>query len=336
MLISSARTGFYACTQLVRGNFRNRLYHRYPVERRVCTLRYFSSGGFWDRILPSRERAEQEEEPVMEPLAEKQLADNDQEILHGNKNIDWEKQDKKAAKAKKSRAMFRELQRTVGVRSSVNLSLEPLRRGTEFPSASFPVVVRSLAGSNLQLKDAITQADATVVFVSANNAVSQPTVTNFHNMLCDYFANRPHGVVQSFEFSLGSIGFLRQAMIPMLEGFLRNGTPEERQAHTAFIAKDTPRLKTILGMDDMLIGFWYVCDRNGNVRQSGRCDSEKYELMLSMVEDTINATSKGDEGISDSKIVTTGVSRKSDLIKDESIASLKRQASQAVRSKSAK
>ncbi len=88
---------------------------------------------------------------------------------------------------------------------------------------------------------------------------------------------------------------MHQVMHGTLEGFLRRGTPKQRHAVTAYISKNTSNVKLALGIDDILIGFFYVVNRKGVVHASGRCDEHNVEVMVAAVEEAVAAEGAAQE-----------------------------------------
>jgi len=268
------------------------------------------SDGFWGKMFPGVEEppnaSNDSQQGSVEEVPDQTQAGAEENNAGGRETDGVSEQDdpevtgrpltkaeKHKRKIAKSQKIMRELERTVGVRYAVNKQLQPLKRGSDFPANAFPIVMKSLDGSQFEVREVCSKAPATVFFASANNAASQPTVTKFHDAFVEHFGYQDDGNVEShpqaYEFSIGSTGLLQQFMSGMLEGFLRKGTPAERQPSTAYITKNTSNLKMALGMDDILVGFFYVCDRDGRVSLSGRCDEEKVDAMLASVEEVIAA-----------------------------------------------
>lgn len=290
------------------------------VFRRQSPQRCFSDGnGFWDKLFPSNKK----EEKAQDSNQRQHRGNSDdfqrgvgveevEEDVEGSRSVESEtetsgrpltKAEKHKRKIARSQRLMRELERTVGVRYAVNKELEPLAKGAKFPTSAFPIVMKSLSGAQFQVGKLCARAPVTVFFASANNAASQPTVTKFHDAFVERFGSLDERATsqaasddadvaaapQAVELSIASSGLLPQFMGGMLEGFLRNGTPAGRHESTAFVTTQTSQIKQALGIDDILVGFFYVCDRSGNVQLSGRCDEDKVELMLAAVEELIAA-----------------------------------------------
>ena len=269
-----------------------------------------SSGGVWDRLFGDSEAHAADQvgsgrRGLREPFVE-EVEPGQRRTSEGPKtDAQLTKEAKHKKKIAKSQRLMRELERTVGVRYAVNTKLVPLVRGEEFPVRAFLVVMKSLDGGKFQIAAACEKAPATLILASTNNAAAQPTVTRFRDEFCAHFEEfSDHSLLdddsgserpQSLELSLASVGLLQQMLAGMFEGFLRNGTPTERRSSTVFVTKNPTDIKHRLRIDDLLVGFFYVCDRNGVVHTSGRCDEDKIDLMIASVEEVIAAEEAAEE-----------------------------------------